>query len=125
MSSPINNFRMNGNYNELRDRMSMRMVAGTDDSHQVSASLDLNSADRTLDMKAYLDPENVNSLVHVIGKYTPTSLALDAYHQDGESHVSDAEIDVEVRDKRLVYSKLFWRPQILADIKVSWCPRYY
>jgi len=119
MSSPIKNFRMDGNFNEDHDRMSMRMVASTDDSHQVSASLDLNSAERTLDMKAYLDPQNVNSLVHVIGKYTPTSLALDAYHQDGESHVSDAEIDVEVRDKRIVYSKLFWRPQILIDFKAS------
>ena len=118
MQSALKSYRLDGKLLDSDDHVSVRVVATEDNDRQVSASLDLNSADHTLDMRAYMDPNNRDSMVHMLGKYGPSSVAFDAYHQDSESHVSDAELDIEVRDRRLVYSKLFWRPQILTDLKV-------
>ena len=60
--------------------------------------------------------ENPKNMMHMYGKYIDgTSLVMEATrHQDG-LQVVEGQVEMDLKDKHLLHSKVYWRPDAMED----------
>jgi hypothetical protein len=65
--------------------------------------------------------ENEANVLHVSGRYlSPTDLNLEAYRVHNGQRVTESTVNIDLENGHLRKSKIYWRPSIVADIKVCY-----
>jgi len=116
--TPEKSFQLNGKLNGKTNAYSVNLVATEDRTKQVRAEMDVDTAAQTMDVKAYYTPDNPHNVLHVVGKMAePQSLSFDAYRLHNDDRFTETQLAVDVKDGRLLHSRLYWRPSMYQDIK--------
>ena len=92
------------------------VFSGNVDDQSLSAELDVNHRQPSLDMKVHYDPESV---FHVTGRYVdPSHITLEAYRQQDGERIQEAELALHLNNSKLLTARAYLRPDIVTDIKV-------
>lgn len=66
-----------------------------------------------------MNAENSKNMMHMYGKYIDTtSLTVGALRLHNGRQVVDAELDVDLKDRHLLHSKFYWRPDTINEARV-------
>ncbi len=111
---------LNGKMTNKKNKYSLHLVANEDKNRQIRAEMNLNSKAQTMDMKAYYSPENPDNVLHLFGKFSsPTAMTFEAYRQHESRRITDGQVSIDMKGKKILHSRLHWRPNMIRDMQVK------